>query len=119
MKIPVNLPIPAIRALRKLGGDINDARRRRRITIALMAQRANISRATVGRIEKGDPTTSIGGYAAVLFVLGMLNRLGDLVDAMHDVTGRQLEDEKLPQRVRLPNKQKAKQAKKERGGHEQ
>jgi len=109
MKNSVNLPIPAIKALRKLGSDIKDARRRRRITIALMAERAGLSRATVSKIEKGNPTTSIGGYAAVLFVLGMLNRLADLVDAMHDLTGRQLADEQLPQRVRLPNKQKEKE----------
>ena len=108
MKNPVNLPIPAIKALRKVGSDINDARRRRRITIALVAERAGISRATVGRIEKGDPTTSMGGYTAVLFVLGMLDRLADLVDAMHDVSGRQLADEQLPQRVRLANKRKRK-----------
>ncbi len=106
MKKQVNLPIPAIKALRKIGQDINDARRRRRITINLMAERANVSRATIGKIEKGDGTTSIGGYASVLFVLGMIDRLGDLVDAAHDLRGRQLEDEKLPKRVRLPkNKQ--------------
>ena len=48
----------------------------------------------------------------MLFVLGMLDRLSNLVDAMHDITGRQIEDEKLPQRVRLPNK------KKKEGDHE-
>lgn len=101
MKNPVNLPIPAIKALRKMGQDINDARRRRRISIALMAQRAGVSRATIGKIEKGDSTTSIGGYASVLFVLGMINRLSDLVDSMHDSIGRRLEDEKLPQRIRI------------------
>lgn len=101
-----NLPIPIIRALRKLGKDINNARRRRRVTIELMAERAGISRATVGKIEKGDNTTSIGGYAAVLFVLGMTHRLHDLVDSVHDLTGRELEEEKLPQRVRLPNRKK-------------
>ena len=112
MKNQVNLPIPAIRALHKLGKDINDARRRRRVTIQLMAERAGLSRATIGKIEKGDSTTSIGGYAAVLFVLGMTDRLSDLVDAVHDLTGRRLEDEKLPQRVRLPN------VKKNGGNHE-
>jgi transcriptional regulator with XRE-family HTH domain len=71
-----------------------------------MAERAGLSRATIGKIEKGDSTTSIGGYAAVLFVLGMTGRLGDLVDAVHDLTGRQLEEEKLPQRVRLPSSRK-------------
>lgn len=99
-----NLPIPVIKALQKLGQDINDARRRRRITIMLMAQRAGLSRSTIGKIEKGDPTTSIGSYGAVLFVLGMEKRLSDLVDSIHDLIGRRLEDEKLPQRVRLPRK---------------
>lgn len=100
----INLPIPAIMALRKLGQDINNARRRRRITIKLMAERAGISRATIGKIENGDPTTSIGSYASVLFVLGMIEGLSDLVDAVHDLVGRSLEDEKLPQRIRIPNK---------------
>ena len=106
MKTPVKLPLPAIKTLRKVGNDINDARRRRRITISLMAERAGVSRTTIGKIEKGDPTTSIGGYASVLFVLGMIDRLGDLVDAAHDFTGRQLADEQLPQRVRLPHNKK-------------
>ena len=102
MKNQVNLPIPAIRALHKVGSEISDARRRRRITIKLMAERAGVSRATIGKIERGDPTTSIGGYASVLFVLGMTARLADLVDPALDLTGRQLEEERLPQRVRVP-----------------
>lgn len=100
----INVPIPVIRALRKLGQDINDARRRRRITLELMAERAGLSRSTIGKIEKGDPTTSMGGYASVLFVLGMDKRLSDLVDSAHDLIGRRLEDEKLPQRVRIPRR---------------
>jgi transcriptional regulator with XRE-family HTH domain len=103
MKILPNLPVPIIKALRKLGQDINHARRRRRITIELMAERAGLSRATIGKIEKGDPTTSMGGYASVLFVLGMEKQLGDLVDSVHDLIGRRLEDEKLPQRIRTPH----------------
>ena len=99
-----NLPIPVISALRKLGQDINNARRRRRITLKLMAERAGLSRSTIGKIEKGDPTTSMGNYGAVLFVLGMEKRLSDLVDSMHDLVGRRLEDENLPQRVRIPKK---------------
>ena len=102
MKKLRHFPIPIIKVLHKVGNDISDARKRRRITIALMAERAGISRATLSKIEKGDPTTSMGGYAAVLFVLGMLNRLNELVDSMHDLLGRQLEDEKLPKRIRIP-----------------
>lgn len=99
-----SLPIPVIKALRKLGQDINNARRRRRITAQLMAERAGLSRSTIGKIEKGDPTTSMSSYGAVLFVLGMEKRLSDLVDSMHDLVGRRLEDENLPQRVRIPHK---------------
>lgn len=98
----MTFPIPVMRALRNLGSDINNARRRRRITIALMAERSNLSRATIGKIEKGDPNTSMGGYASVLFVLGMTESLNQLVDAKNDLIGRRLEDEKLPKRVRIP-----------------
>ncbi len=63
-----------MRALKNLGRDINYARRRRRIPIALMAERADLSRATISKIENGEPTTSIGAYTAALFVLGMVNR---------------------------------------------
>ena len=89
------------KALRKLGRDISAARRRRRITMALMGERANLGRATVGRIEKGDPAVSMGGYASVVFVLGMTDRLNDLIGANHDQVGRELEEENLPKRVRL------------------
>jgi transcriptional regulator with XRE-family HTH domain len=106
MKNKANLPIPAIKVLHKLGKDIKDARRRRRITVKLMAERAGLSKATIAKIERGDMTTSIGGYSAVLFVLGMVNRLGDLADAVHDLTGRELDEENLPQRVRLPSNKK-------------
>ena len=99
-----NLPIPVIKNLHKLGQDINDARRRRRITMELMAERAGLSRSTIGKIEKGDPSSSIGSYASVLFVLGMENRLSHLVDSVHDLIGRRLDDENLPQRIRISKK---------------
>lgn len=99
------LPIPAARALRKLGHDIKDARRRRRIPSEVAAQRASISRPTLVKIEKGDPGVAIGSYATVLFVLGMAERLAELVDPKHDAVGLQLEEEHLPQRIhRTPRK---------------
>ena len=94
------LPIPVRRALRKLGQDIRDARRRRRIPVAIMAQRASISRVTLSRVEKGEPGVAMGTYATVLFVLGMVDRLADLADARHDAVGLALEEERLPQRIR-------------------
>jgi len=102
MSRKINLPIPVKKALVKLGKDISDARRRRRITVRLMAERAGFSDLTMLRIEKGLPSVSMGAYASALFVLGMTDRLEDLVDARHDVTGRELEEENLPKRVRTP-----------------
>ena len=100
------LPIPAQRALRKLGHDIRDARRRRRIPTAIAAQRASISRTTLVKIEKGDPGVAMGLYAAVLFVVGMIERLGDIADSKHDDVGLQLEEERLPQRIRTGAKRR-------------
>jgi transcriptional regulator with XRE-family HTH domain len=102
----VILPIPAARALRKLGHDIKDARRRRRIAMALVAQRASLSKPTLIRVERGDPRVSVGSYATVLFVLGLTERLADLADAKNDPVGLQLEEENLPKRIRGSRKQK-------------
>jgi transcriptional regulator with XRE-family HTH domain len=98
----VGLAIPVKRALHKLGCDIRDARRRRRIPMALMAERARISRTTLSKVEKGDPGTSMGVYATVLFVIGMTDRLADVADPRQDSVGLGLEEERLPQRIRIP-----------------
>ncbi len=96
----VALPIPVARSLRKLGRDVRDARRRRRIPAAIVAQRASISRTTLVKIEKGDAGVAMGLYATVLFVMGLSERLADIADPKNDPVGRQLEEEHLPQRIR-------------------
>ena len=96
------LPIPVTRVLRKLGHDIHDARLRRRIPVAILAERASISRTTLNKLEKGDPGVSLGTYTTVLFVLGMIDRLADVTDSKHDSLGRELDEERLPKRIRLP-----------------
>jgi transcriptional regulator with XRE-family HTH domain len=101
-KSSIALPLPARKALSKLGADIRDARRRRRIPSALLAERAQISRNTLVRLEKGNPTVAIGIYAAVLFSLGLIDRLAELVAARNDEVGLALEEQHLPQRIRLP-----------------
>jgi len=96
----IALPIPVKHALRKLGRDIRDARRRRRIPVAIAAQRASISRTTLVKLEKGDPGVAMGIYATVLFVLGLVDRLAALADPTNDPVGLQLDEEHLPQRIR-------------------
>jgi hypothetical protein len=75
--------------------------------MSIVMQRASISEPTLIRIEKGDPKVAIGSYATVLFVLGMAERLADLVDPKNDPVGLQLEEENLPKRIRGASKRKA------------
>lgn len=103
-QIAYALPIPVGRTLRKLGGDIRNARRRRRISTAIMAERASISRMTLNRVERGEPGVSLGSYARVLFVLGMGERLAELADVRTDEVGLELDEERLLQRIRRPGK---------------
>ena len=96
-------PIPVSRALKKLGEDLKNARKRRRIKTKLAAERAGISRTTLTKIEKGDVGVSIGAYAKVLFILGLISHLADLADSSFDKLGQMLETEHLPKRVRHKN----------------
>ncbi len=93
-------PIPAARALQKLGADIRDARRRRRIPTKVMAERASISRTTLMKAEKGEPGVSVGTVATLLFILGLLDRLSEVADVRHDTVGLDLAEDFLPQRIR-------------------
>ena len=94
------LPLPVKRALAKLGQDIRGARLRRRIATATMAERAFITRPTLRKVEHGDPAVALGIYATILFVLGLTSRLADLADTHADEVGLQLEEERLPKRIR-------------------
>jgi DNA-binding XRE family transcriptional regulator len=102
------LPIPVKNAMRKFGSDIRDARLRRRIPVAVMAQRAFISRTTLVKLEKGDPGVAMGTYAAVLFALGMIDKLRELASAKSDEIGLALDEERLPKRIEIRPRRAAK-----------
>lgn len=102
------IPVPVARALRKLGHDLRDARRRRRIPVEIMAERASVSRTTLTKIEKGDSGVLLGNYASVLFALGMVERLANLADPREDRVGIEIDEDRLPRRIRLSKKKSAK-----------
>ncbi|HUC85983.1 MAG TPA: helix-turn-helix domain-containing protein [Candidatus Acidoferrales bacterium] len=101
-----SVPLPVRFALKKLGGDLGDARKRRRISTATMAERARISRPTLVRLERGDANVSLGIFATVMYVLGLHDRLTDLADASRDRVGLELETESLPKRIVGPRKKR-------------
>ena len=61
---------------------------------SLVAERAGISRASLWKVENGNPSVAMGIYAAVLHALNNMDR-DPLLVAKDDVLGRQLQDLKL------------------------
>jgi DNA-binding XRE family transcriptional regulator len=98
------LPPRIVRSLQKLGADIATARRKRAFTVAMMAERTGVSRTTWLKVEKGEPSVSLGVYAMALFVLGFDDVLGRAADPQTDQTGLVLDVERLPKRVRVRKK---------------
>jgi len=80
-------------ALEQLGENIKLARKRRAYTQTLISERTGLSRLTIRKIEKGDPTVSIGHYIAVLATLGLADDLANV--ARDDELGHKLQDIKL------------------------
>lgn len=87
--------------LAKMGEQIKLARLRRNLAVELVSERADISRATLWKVEKGDPSVAIGIYAAVLHALGGMDT-DLLLVAKDDALGRTLQDLNLPIRRRAP-----------------
>jgi transcriptional regulator with XRE-family HTH domain len=89
-------------ALKKLGGDLKNARKRRRIKMALMAERLGITRATLDRMEKGEPTVSMGVYLTALYTLdpGKLYDVSNIFSTEKDILGQTILDSELPKRCR-------------------
>ena len=98
MKPKRTLLLPkAARSLAVLGQNMKLARIRRRITAAMMCERAGISHATLTAIEQGKPSVSMAGYMSVLFCLNLHTDIEKV--AADDVLGRELQDLRLPKRV--------------------
>ena len=87
--------------LKTMGEQIKLARLRRDLPAKLVAERAGISRATLWKVEKGDPSVAIGIYASVLHALNDMDK-DLLLVAQNDPLGRTLQDLNLPIRKRAP-----------------
>ncbi|KDM90990.1 helix-turn-helix domain-containing protein [Photobacterium galatheae] len=86
------------KVLQNLGENLTLAMKRRGISQDMMHKRTGISKPTLRKIVKGDPSVSIGHYVNVLVVLGLLEDLGKV--ALDDELGRKLQDIELLKRKR-------------------
>lgn len=98
-KKTVELLPSTMEILSTMGEQIKLARLRRNLSVELIAERANISRATLWSIEKGSPSVSIGNYAAVLHAMNNMDS-DLLLIAKDDELGRKLQDLKLTAKKR-------------------
>ena len=84
------------------GEDLRLARLRRQLSAEVVAERAGISRATLVKIEAGDPSVAMGSYFQVLRVMGLEQGFSSL--AADDEMGRKLQDLELRPRRRAPKR---------------
>ena len=95
------------RLLSGLGERVKLARLRRKLSSAVVAQRAGISRTSLYKVEAGDAGATLGTYLRVLAVLGLEGDISHL--AADDKVGRKLQDlDLMPQstavvRSRVPS----------------
>lgn len=92
------------RILMEMGENIKLARLRRKLSAQQVAERSNIGRTTLNRIEQGSPSVSIGSYLLVLQVLGLEKDF--LLVAEDDVLGRKLQDARISTGARAPKRLK-------------
>ena len=93
------LPPEVIRALRELGEGLKIARQRRRQSQTDLAERLLVSRATLQRMERGDPTVALGAWVTAAWLLGRLSDLQAVFHPDYDETGKRLERQYLPRRA--------------------
>lgn len=88
------------RMLQTMGNQIRLARLRRNFTMQEMAERTQLSRSTITKIEAGDEGVAIGSYFRVLVALALDQDI--LLLAKDDVLGRKLQDAQMeiPKRAR-------------------
>ena len=73
-----HLPASVLRDLAFVGAALSRERRRQGMTQIVAAERALVSRATISRIERGDPGVMHGAVLSLAWVLGVPSSAGEL-----------------------------------------
>ena len=92
-------PIPVARAMRDVARNLDLARRQQRVTVGLLAERANISVPTA-RALLNEGRGSFENFLRVARVLGLLDTAVAGTDPLNTPEGRLRADEDTPRRVR-------------------
>lgn len=97
------LPASLRRALVSLGDEVATWRKLRGLTQDQLADRSDVSRSTLKRLERGDGGVSTENLLRILRGLGILELLAGALDPYESDIGRLRSDQQLPKRVRPRN----------------
>jgi len=86
-----SLPPVATTAMRQLGENLAIARARRKESQRAWASRIGVSTPTLIRLEKGDPTVSMGAYASALWLMGRVQALPGVASPEADLGALELD----------------------------
>lgn len=82
--VKIMLPSVVERNLIVLGEHIRIARKRRKQSLALWAERMQVSIPTLRKVEAGDPSVSAAAYATALWLIGRVQILSEIADPAKD-----------------------------------
>ncbi len=98
------LPVELAQAVLALGSRIRAARQARRLRLEDVAEKTGLSRKTVEAVERGQLSTSIGAFIAVLGSMSLADTLDLVADPGLDREGLALTFSASDKRVRLSGK---------------
>ncbi len=98
-----SIPGQTARSIKLFGHLIQNARKKRGMTLKELATRVGATQVTMSRAEKGSPVVRIGIYFTALWVLGLQSEVDQFLQ-LKDLIGEALEIDRLPKRVRSSKK---------------
>jgi transcriptional regulator with XRE-family HTH domain len=84
--VKIMLPSAVELNLKRLGEQIHIARKRRKQSLAVFADRMQVSIPTLRKLEEGNPSVSVAAYATALWLIGRVHFLGELANPEVDET---------------------------------
>ena len=98
---PVNTDDQTATQLQALGEQIRSQRKALRLSATVTAEAAGVSRVTLHRIEKGEPSVAMGAWGSVMAALGMALHARLVSDGTSDTAQKSDRTGWIPARVPL------------------
>jgi transcriptional regulator with XRE-family HTH domain len=98
--VATELPAAILRSAREIGQDFAGWRKILGLTAAQVADRANITRDSLRKVEHGDPTVSFHVVLRVARALGILDTITKALDPLDTDLGRARASQLRRQRIR-------------------